>query len=165
MILAFAHPGIVVPDLEAAITFYSSMFGFQKISDEGWSDNAEMDRGVGLKDASVKGCLMKGHNCYLELWQYSKPKQIGPKVGDLLAHELGIRHLAFYVDDCRAEYQRLLDLGGHALGEPVGEAGNGSVVYCQDPFGNIIELAEVPSQAELPTNLPGVSRLGKFPKL
>ena len=37
MILAFSHPGIVVYDLEAAREFYEKMFGFQVISQEGWS--------------------------------------------------------------------------------------------------------------------------------
>jgi len=32
MILAFAHPGIVVPNLEKAIDFYNRMFGFDVIS-------------------------------------------------------------------------------------------------------------------------------------
>ncbi|MEH6577906.1 MAG: VOC family protein [Amphritea sp.] len=162
MILSFAHPGIVVPDLERAITFYSEMFGFAQITEEGWKDNPEMDQAVGLKGSATKGCMMRGHNCFLELWQYSAPQQSAPAPEEHLAHELGIRHLAFYVDDCRKEYQRLLDLGGQPLGEPVGEPGQGSAVYCRDPFGNIIELAEIPSPAELPTVLPGVDRLDNF---
>lgn len=162
MILAFAHPGLVVPDLKKAQAFYSAMFGFEKISDEGWSDDSWMDRAVGLKGSATKGCMMRGHNCFIELWEYSLPAQTGPAPEQLLSHELGIRHLAFYVDDCRKEYQRLLDLGGLPLGEPVGEPGQGSAVYCRDPFGNIIELAEVPSENELPTTLPGVSSNGSF---
>jgi len=38
MILAFAHPGIVVPDLDKAIEFYSKMFGFKVIGHENWQD-------------------------------------------------------------------------------------------------------------------------------
>ena len=162
MVLAFAHPGLVVPDLDRAVDFYRAMFGFKPITQEGWSDNAEMDRAVGLKDSATKGCMMSGHNCFLELWQYSAPQQSAQAPGEQLSHEQGIRHLAFYVDDCRKEYQRLLDLGGQPLGEPVGEPGQGSAVYCRDPFGNIIELAEIPSPAELPTVLPGVDRLDSF---
>jgi len=36
MILGFAHPGLVVTDLEKARTFYETMFGFRHIGDEGW---------------------------------------------------------------------------------------------------------------------------------
>lgn len=162
MILAFAHPGLVVPDLKKAIAFYSAMFGFEQISEEGWSNDEWMDRAVGLKGSATKGCMMRGHNCFIELWEYSLPEQTVTAPENLRAHEMGIRHLAFYVDDCRKEHQRLLDLGGLRLGEPVGEPGQGSAVYCRDPFGNIIELAEVPSENELPTTLPGVSSIGNF---
>jgi catechol 2,3-dioxygenase-like lactoylglutathione lyase family enzyme len=162
MILAFAHPGLVVPDLDKAITFYRAMFGFEPITREGWSDNPEMDRAVGLHGSATKGCMMRGHNCFLELWEYSAPAQTAPAPAQLLAHENGLRHLAFYVDDCRMEYRRLLSLGGQPLGEPVGAPGQGSAVYGRDPFGNIIELAEIPSPDEVPTALPGVDRLSNF---
>ncbi len=36
MILAFAHPKIVVGDLEKVIDFYGKMFGFTVIGNEVW---------------------------------------------------------------------------------------------------------------------------------
>lgn len=162
MILAFAHPGIVVPDLEAAVTFYYKMFGFEVINQEGWSDCPEADLAVGAINSACKGHMMKGHNCFLELWQYSSPTQSVEQPGKLGAQELGIRHLAFYVDDCRHEYERLLDLGGQVLGEPVASENGVYVAYCRDPFGNIIELCEIPVPEENPTRLPGVDKLGNF---
>ena len=162
MILAFAHPGIVVSDLGKAIVFYNKMFGFEFLSEEGWKDNEEASRAVGLNGSAARGCMMRGHNCFLELWEYQAPVQTKKSSKRLGAHELGIRHLAFYVDDCRKEYQRLLELGGEKLGEPIGEAGKNSVVYCRDPFGNIIELCEVPAESEDPRKLPGVNSLGTF---
>ena len=44
MILAFAHPGIVVPDLDKAIDFYSKMFGFKVIGNESWATLKGNDR-------------------------------------------------------------------------------------------------------------------------
>ncbi len=162
MILAFAHPGLVVPDLEAAREFYEKMFGFRVISDEGWQDCPEADRAIGSRGSRCSGYMMAGHNSFLELWQYQAPAQKGPQPGKLGPHELGVRHLAFYVDDCRQEYQRLLALGGQVLGEPVGNEAGVYVAYCRDPFGNIIELCEIPVPEEDPTRLPGVSTLGQF---
>ena len=157
MILAFAHPGIVVPDLETACAFYSAMFGFREIGREGWADNPAVDRIIGSRGSASRGVMLAGHNCFLELFEYSAPAQAGEPPGDRGPHEQGIRHLAFYVDDCEAEYRRLLALGGQVLGEPV----NG-VVYGRDPFGNIIELCEIPAERENPTELPGVSSLGNY---
>jgi hypothetical protein len=57
------------------------------------------------------------------------------------------------------EYERLQELGGIAMGVPAGDAEHGYAVYCRDPFGNIIELAEIPNPEECPTRLSGVSRL------
>jgi len=160
MILGFAHPGLVVPDLEKASLFYQRMFGFEVISTEGWSDSPEMDRAIGLEGSSCRGLMMKGHNCFLELFQYDSTSSDTTSVSSLKADAQGIRHLAFYVDDCHAEYQRLKDLGGMTLGVPAGDDESGYAVYCRDPFGNIIELAEIPAPSESPLSLPGVSCLG-----
>ena len=162
MILAFAHPCLVVADLETASRFYQRMFGFEVISSEGWKDSPEMDRAIGLKNSSCRGLMMKGHNCFLELFEYDSTSSDTTSVLNLNADSPGIRHLAFYVDDCKAEYQRLKDLGGMELGEPVGDDQSGYAVYCRDPFGNIIELAEIPDPNESPLILPGVSSLGKY---
>lgn len=159
MILAFSHPGFVVPDLEKAVAFYRDMFGFEVIGEEGWEDSPEVDRAIGLKNSASKGCMMAGHNCYLELFEYRAPAQTAPAPDRYLAHETGIRHIAFYVDDVKKEFARLLSLGGSKLGEIVEGA---TAVYARDPFGNIIELCEIPNEQENPTQLPGVNKLGEF---
>jgi len=162
VILGFAHPGLVVPDLERARAFYEKMFGFRYFGDEGWHDNATVDKAIGVVGSACKGVTLAGHNCYLELFEFSAPNQSTAPPVDLGPHEAGIRHLAFFVDDCRAEYQRLLDLGGSMLGEPTDLGGGVYAVYCRDPFGNIIELAELPTKEEDPRNLPGVDSLGDY---
>lgn len=159
MILAFAHPCLVVPDLERVREFYEQMFGFEVLSREGWSDDPDADLATGLKQSACHGYMMKGHNCFLELFEFITPESQGRQPSFLDAHEPGIRHLAFYVDDCRLEYERLQELGGIAMGVPAGDAEHGYAVYCRDPFGNIIELAEIPNPEECPTRLPGVCRL------
>jgi glyoxylase I family protein len=157
MILAFAHPCIVVDDVEVAREFYQQMFGFRVISKEGWSDNPMVDAAIGSKNSSSRGYMLAGHNCYLEMFEFDAPEQSAPHPGSLGPHERGIRHLSFYVDDCRAEYQRCLTLGGQALGEPPPRGSGLDAVYMRDPSGNIIELCEVPGPDESPTVLPGVN--------
>ncbi|MGD8498188.1 MAG: VOC family protein [Chromatiales bacterium] len=161
MILAFSHPGLVVPDLEKAVAFYRDMFGFRVIGEEGWEDNPDVDRAIGLqgKRSASRGAMMAGHNCFLELFEYSAPAQTASPPDRYLAHEIGIRHLAFYVDDVKGELERLIRLGGQVLGEC--ETG-ATAVYARDPFGNIIELALIPGGEEEPTKLPGVDQLSSF---
>ena len=162
MILGFAHPALVVPDLEKARAFYEQMFGFRHFCDEGWQDNPTIDKVVGVNGSACKGYTLAGHNCYLELFEFSAPDQDGPAPATLGPHQPGIRHLCFFVDDCRGEYKRLLELGGDTLGEPTDIGGGVYTAYCRDPFGNIIELAELPTKEEDPRNLPGVDSLGDY---
>ena len=158
MILGFAHPALVVPDLERARDFYERVFGFTVVGEEGWSDAPEVDRAIGLEGSACRGLTLSGHNCFLELLEFQAPTQSGPDPESLGAHEAGIRHLSFYVDDCESEYRRFLSLGGQALGEPVASPAGGNAVYGRDPFGNIIELCEVARPAESLLELPGIAR-------
>ncbi len=161
MILAFAHPCLVVNDLERAREFYQDMFGFRVISDEGWENNPLVDTAIGSKGSSSRGYMMAGHNCFLELFEFVAPAQHAPSPARLGPQEQGIRHLAFFVDDCRTEYERCLSLGGQTLGTPAPKDSGLNAVYLRDPCGNIIELCEVPTPSEHPTTLPGVSRLNE----
>ncbi len=154
MILAFSHPCIIVSDLEKARRFYEEMFGFRLLSKEGWRDSPVVDRAVGTPNSACTGYMLAGHNCFLEMFEFQSPQQVGPEPGSLGIQEQGIRHLSFYVDDVNFEFQRFLSLGGKALGET--EFG---VVYCRDPFGNVIELCEIPNEEENPLKLPGISSL------
>ena len=159
MILAFAHPGIVVPDLEKAIEFYEKMFGFKVIGTENWENSEPYDQAIGLRGSAANGVIKAGHNCHLELFEYAAPQQTIDPPDSFLAHETGIRHIAFYVDDPQTELDRLVELGGSRFGSlPEG----GGAVYARDPFGNMIELCKIPSPEENPERLPGVSKLGAY---
>ncbi len=162
MILGFAHPAIVVSDLEKAREFYEKMFGFRVINQEGWQQGSIAEQATGAKDSACQGYMMAGHNCCLELFEFSAPNQDAPAPESLGPHEPGIRHLSFYVDDCHLEYQRLLALGGSGLGEPT-DLGDGiHAVYARDPFGNVIELCQIASADEHPLSLPGINKLDDY---
>lgn len=160
MILGFAHPAIVVSDLERAVRFYCEAFGFRRFSSEheSWSDSPAIDAAIGAQGSTVVGCMLAGHNCYLELFEFTAPGQTGPDPGLLGAHERGIRHISFFVDDVVSEYQRLIDLGAQSLGTPQTQAGI-KAVYIRDPDGNIVELTEFPTPKEDLRNLPGIAAL------
>ena len=53
--------------------------------------------------------------------------------------------------DQSEDREQVVDIGGGIF-----------TAYCRDPFGNIIELAEIPDPNESPLILPGVSSLGKY---
>lgn len=162
MILGFSHAAIVVPDVDKAREFYEKMFGFRYFCKEGWENSTTVDNIVGIEGSASRGYMLAGHNCYLELFEFSRPAPSAPSPASLGPHEPGIRHLCFYVDNCRTEYKRLLMLGGNVLGEPTKNRSGVYIVYCRDPFGNIIELAEPPTPEEDLRNLPGIDSLGSY---
>jgi catechol 2,3-dioxygenase-like lactoylglutathione lyase family enzyme len=147
MIRGLSHVAICVPDLEAGRTFYERMFGFELLDTIEWPDGSEIsDYVIGLEGSAARGYVMRGANCYLELWHYTAPApQDNPRTRG--ANDFGIRHIAFEVDDAVAEFDRLKSLGGIVMNAArrfpdVPEMSDEIAIYCRDPFGNIIELLE-----------------------
>ena len=154
MIRGMHHPGIVVSDLERAKAFYTDVLEFEFLFEMYWdkSDN-QLNQIIGLAESSARACVMKGSNCYLELFEYSAPLATTGE-SSLGANEPGIRHLCFEVDDAVAAYERLKAYDAKlVMNRPVEFQSGGSAVYCRDPFGNIIEFTTAgrgfPSLAEI----------------
>jgi|TARA_B100001105_G_scaffold252011_1_gene242785 catechol 2,3-dioxygenase-like lactoylglutathione lyase family enzyme len=139
------HVGLVVDDLEAAIAFYSALLDMIEVERDHWTGPAPVeDQVVGLVGSSADGVMLKGAASYLELWQYKAPSQMAPSPDALGANECGLRHLAIEVDDVSDSLERLIELGGTKMGDPVTLDETGAAaVYCRDPFGTIIEFMSV----------------------
>ncbi len=135
------HAGLVVRDLDAAVSFYSALLDMEVIERDHWrAPDAAADSAVGLAGSSADGLMLRGSGSYLELWQYQSPDQEGADPASQGAHELGLRHLAIEVSDVDAALDRIVELGGSRMGEPLRMPGGAAAVYCRDPFGTIIEL-------------------------
>ena len=69
------HPALVVPDLERARDFYCQLFGFECVRETHWDEsNQVFNQIVGLNDSAATVCMLRGNNCYLELFEYSTPE-------------------------------------------------------------------------------------------
>ncbi len=137
------HVGLVVDDLDAAVAFYSALLGMEVIERDRWrAPEPAIDSAVGLVGSSADGVMLRGAGCYLELWRYYEPVRTGADPGQRGANELGLRHLAIEVDDVNSALDRLVELGGSRMGDPVrtDARGGAAAVYCRDPFGTIIEF-------------------------
>lgn len=150
LVLGFHHPGIVVPDLERGMAFYSQLLGYEVILQSAWeADSAFFNQIVGLQGSAARFCMLKGPNAYLELFEYSAPAPRA-RTAPCQANEMGIRHIAFVVADAERAVQRCVALGGTKINDPVVAPGRAAAVYCRDPFGNLLEF---------------VKPLGAFPEL
>jgi len=133
------HPALVVPDLDAAIDFYTQALGAELVKRAAWEPGNEMfDALTGIENSSAQFCLLRFGHSYLEIFAYASSRD--DAASNPKADELGIRHLAFEVSAIDEAVEQTKNHGGTTLGKTVHVPGGGSACYCRDPFGNIIEL-------------------------
>jgi len=139
MILGLHHPGVAVPDMQAALDFYCGVLGFAVVMEAelpaGWQP---MARALGLADpAATIRMVRKGNSC-IEFFEYRERE-----AGDPLrpVNRVGISHMALATDHFDADHAMLLAAGVPFNAEPFGEAPH-RFAYGRDPFGNMIELLE-----------------------
>jgi catechol 2,3-dioxygenase-like lactoylglutathione lyase family enzyme len=134
------HVGIVVEDLAAATEFFVEL-GFELLG-EGSVEGDWVDRIVGLDGIEVENAMVQtpdGHG-RLELIKFHSPPAEGG--GEQPANTLGIRHIAFAVDDVDATVAGLRARGAELVGEIVQYKDNYRLCYVRGPEGIIVELAE-----------------------
>jgi len=135
------HVGIVFDDLAAATAFFVEL-GL-RLQGEGAVEGGWVDRVVGLEGVRVDFAMMEtpdGHG-RLELVKFHAPS--GPDGGGHApANTLGLRHLAFAVDDIDAVVARARAHGGELVGEVEQYEDSYRLCYVRGPEGIIVELAE-----------------------
>ncbi|MDA0301152.1 MAG: VOC family protein [Chloroflexi bacterium] len=140
MIGPLHHVGISTPDIERAITFYTSHFGFEVIDRSNWGPGTTArDRQLQAKDSIAEHAMMLREGMRLELREYRHPAG-RPKAEDTPAVDHGINHFCFAVDSVQDEYDRLSSEGVRFDCEPLEVREGVWLTYARDPDGNIIEL-------------------------
>ncbi|GGJ67157.1 VOC family protein [Streptomyces brasiliensis] len=144
MIRGIHHIGIHTPDLDRLRSFYERAFGFEVVGEEfNLTDFAVASLVVGLPNAAARVVMMRAHNCFIELFQWSSPA--GTTLAPLKANDFGYTHFMVDVTDIDAEYERLAELGMTFVHPSAVRFGNNASVYGKDPDGNIIELGQIPA--------------------
>ena len=149
---AFSHTGVTVPDLGAAIAWYQETFGMYLLA--GPIEVLEDDTPLGQAAAAIYGVgfssfsfahLVWPDGIGLELFHFSRPKT-SPREDNFEFWKTGIYHIALTAPNFDETVARIVDAGGHQRSEPVGinpQKGY-RVVYCEDPWGTVIELCSHP---------------------
>jgi len=135
------HVGIVVDDLAAATAFFVEL-GVE-LEGEGPVEGGWVDRVVGLEGVRVEFAMVEtpdGHG-RLELVKFHSPPVRGGD-GHAPANTLGIRHIAFAVDDIDAVVASLRARGAELVGEVERYEDSYRLCYVRGPEGIIVELAE-----------------------
>ena len=150
MTLAIDHINFVVTDLERSVRFYTEFLGFRE-SKRAHLEGDWIESIVGLKGvvADVAFVIAPAGEPRIELLCYKSPKGEALPANSL-ANTVGLRHIAFRVDDIHAVVSKLKDAGVKLLGEPVvvpetvvtHDAGHKMLCYFHDPDGVLLEVTE-----------------------
>lgn len=155
----FHHVGVTVPNIKQATEFFAAVLDADVLYDvplaavdEAQAADVEppatrMGIPAGSRIAAIR--MLQVANLHLELFEYEEQTQ-RPAARPC---DLGIQHVAFYVDDIHRAVDRLRAAGGSALAGP-GTIGNplfgtGHLWwYCIAPWGTTIELLSAEGQPQ-----------------
>jgi catechol 2,3-dioxygenase-like lactoylglutathione lyase family enzyme len=133
------HVGLSVPDLDAATRWYADALGLRLAAEPAClrADASALGRQVADvlgPDISVRQAHMLARGgVALELFEFRGAPR----------WPLGLFHVCFVDPDIEAAVARVRATGGRARSGrwPIGGSGPGTMCYCADPFGNVVELA------------------------
>ncbi|MGE7694153.1 VOC family protein [Lysinibacillus sp. NPDC094177] len=135
------HVGVIVNDLSATKEFFLD-FGLE-VKGEWEMEGELMGYAVGLNDAKV-ACVGLGTpdgQTWIELIKFFTPSD-EKDIQQPFANTLGIRHIAFTVEDIEAVVTKLKKKGTEIFSEIQQYEESYKLCYVRGPEGIILELAE-----------------------
>jgi catechol 2,3-dioxygenase-like lactoylglutathione lyase family enzyme len=135
------HVGIVVDDLEAAIAFFVEL-GLE-VEGRGRVEGEWVGKVIGLGDVRSDIVMLRApdRSTSVELSKFLAP-DAESDAGPAPANRLGIRHIAFIVDDLDGMVARLRGRGVELVGEVQNYQDVFLLCYVRGPEGIFVELAE-----------------------
>ena len=143
------HIGLTVPDLERAVAWYCDVLGWTLMM--GPVDVRLEDSHIGrqVRDVFGEGIgefrqahMAAGNGVAVELFQFVEPAT--PQEGPEFSYwKPGVFHLCVVATDIDALAQRIAASGGRMRTSKVWDVFPNKpfkMCYCEDPFGNVIEL-------------------------
>jgi catechol 2,3-dioxygenase-like lactoylglutathione lyase family enzyme len=131
------HVGVAVPELEPAMRWYSEVLGFEPLGETTRVSEDEGHAGVVAADVLGSGSFLQGqlvgvNGVGLELFEFEQPS----------AARRGIFHICVVAPDVAATAERIVADGGRRTSRiwPIFEGEPYVMCYCEDPFGNVVEL-------------------------
>ena len=137
----FDHVGITVADLDAVSAFFVDL-GLE-VEGRTFVEGEFLDTVCGIPGSRTEIVMLRvpGGDTMVELSSFVRPGH-EPGSPDAMANELGLRSIAFEVDDLPAVVDRLAKQGYGVIGG-VGEyEGVWRMTYVRGPEGIIVALAE-----------------------
>jgi catechol 2,3-dioxygenase-like lactoylglutathione lyase family enzyme len=137
----FDHVGITVADLDRAADFFVAL-GLE-VEGRMFLEGEFLDTVCGIPNSRTEIVMLKppGDGARLELARFVRPEAV-PGSPDAMANELGLRNVAFEVDDLQAAVDWAASEGYGLVGD-VGEyEGMWLMAYIRGPEGLVVSLAQ-----------------------
>lgn len=135
------HVGMVVNDLEAAQEFFVDL-GFTVVGQTA-VEGELVDRVIGLRGVRSDIVMLQAPDgqVNLELSKFHQPEAVGDKQ-PAASNTLGLRHIAFQVEDVEEIVAALKQKGRELVSEMQTYEDSWKLCYVRGPEGILIELAE-----------------------
>ncbi|MDQ6895183.1 MAG: VOC family protein [Actinomycetota bacterium] len=138
----FDHVGITVADLDTVLGFFLQL-GFELEGERAFIEGEFLDTVIGIPHSRTEIAMLRppDDGTRLELSSFVRPDhETGSPAA--MANELGLRNVAFEVDDLQAVVDRL-EADGYRLVGGIGEYENlWRMAYVRGPEGIIVSLAQ-----------------------
>ncbi|MEF8801694.1 MAG: VOC family protein [Halolamina sp.] len=135
--LSMHHVGIVVSDLEEAVSFYGDVLGLS-VAEEFTLSGDGIATAIGADEITGEFVHLEGHGALVELIEYDAVHGNG---GSDVINAHGAKHVGFAVEDLDDFYEGLPD--DVETGSPPQEIELGtSILFFRDPDGNFVEIVE-----------------------
>lgn len=131
------HVGVVVSDLEEAVSFYRDALGLSVVDEFTLSEDG-IGTAIGVDGATGDFAHLDGGGARIELIEYD------PAGDDCTAetiNQLGAMHVGFSVEDIDAFYRDLPE-GVEPISDPQRVEIGTSILFFEDPDGNFVEVVE-----------------------
>jgi catechol 2,3-dioxygenase-like lactoylglutathione lyase family enzyme len=137
----FDHVGITVADLATVTKFFVGL-GFE-IEGQSFVEGEFIDTVIGIPNSRTEIVMLRPPDggTRLELSRFVRPSH-GPGSPDAMANELGLRNIAFEVDDVEAVVDQLAADGFGLVGGIGQYEDSWRMAYVRGPEGIIVSLAE-----------------------
>lgn len=145
MKIRYVHTNIISRDWRALADFYIKVFGCRELSPKRNLKGEWVDRLSAIENSHITGVhlLLPGwrdDGPTLEIFSYDANEDDGNR----FINKEGYGHIAFAVEDVRRCLDQVITHGGSQVGELIDGYVEGvgliTLVYAQDPEGNIIEI-------------------------
>jgi len=139
--LRFDHVGITVADLDSVTAFFVAL-GLE-VEGSTAVEGEFLDTVIGIPDSRAEIVMLRppGGGSLLELSSFVRPEHL-PGSPSAMSNELGLRNVAFEVNDLQTVLDRLV-VDGYRLVGGVGQYEDAwRMAYVRGPEGIIVSLAE-----------------------